>query len=154
MAQIDVMNRLPGLRVPTLVLEREDNRTPGPAVARRLHSAIPNADLHLLPGSSPVPLGPGQAQLSRILLAALTAAHPSLPLVADDGTARLPALLTPRELDVLRLVERGLANREIAGVLGITIATVKNHLTAVFAKLRVGNRTAAVVRAREEGLMD
>lgn len=61
--------------------------------------------------------------------------------------------LTARELEVLRLAADGLANREIARRLFLSEATVKTHLVHVFSKLGVENRTAAVARARETGLL-
>ena len=62
---------------------------------------------------------------------------------------RRPALLTPREAEVLDLVARGLTNAEIAGRLVISPATVRTHLEHVFEKLDVHTRTAAVARLRD-----
>jgi DNA-binding NarL/FixJ family response regulator len=65
---------------------------------------------------------------------------------------QLPANpLSPRELDVLALVATGSRNREIAGALGINEQTVKNHLTLIFHKLGVPNRTRAVTYATRHG---
>jgi DNA-binding NarL/FixJ family response regulator len=61
--------------------------------------------------------------------------------------------LTDRELDVLRGVARGEANKEIAAALGITEPTVKAHLVRIFDKLGVENRTAAARVARQQGLV-
>jgi DNA-binding NarL/FixJ family response regulator len=61
--------------------------------------------------------------------------------------------LTPRELDVLRLVADGLTNRAIARRLHISEATVKTHLVHTYAKLGVDDRTAAVMSALEQGLL-
>jgi len=61
--------------------------------------------------------------------------------------------LTPREMDVLRLLAEGLHNREIAERLAINERTVKYHVSAIIAKLEAGNRTAAVMRAIEIGLV-
>ncbi|KAB1503804.1 response regulator transcription factor [Corynebacterium sp. 320] len=61
--------------------------------------------------------------------------------------------LTARELDVLREASLGKSNRLIARQLVLTEATVKSHLTHVFAKLGVNNRTAAVAVARERGIL-
>ncbi|GLW98992.1 DNA-binding response regulator [Microtetraspora sp. NBRC 16547] len=58
-----------------------------------------------------------------------------------------------RELEVLRLVARGSANKEIARALLISETTVKTHLKHVFAKLGVDSRAAAVVVAMERGLI-
>ncbi|SDM20498.1 response regulator [Nonomuraea jiangxiensis] len=60
---------------------------------------------------------------------------------------------SPRELEVLRLVARGSANKEIARTLLISETTVKTHLKHVFAKLGVDTRAAAVVVAMERGLL-
>ncbi|MFI6766678.1 LuxR family transcriptional regulator [Streptomyces sp. NPDC050355] len=57
------------------------------------------------------------------------------------------APLTPRELDVLRLISRGLANRQIARGLGISEKTVKNHLSAIYAKIGAADRTQAAMFA-------
>ena len=65
----------------------------------------------------------------------------------------LPEPLSERELEVLCLIEAGKSNREIAGQLFITIDTVKKHLTHIFRKLGVRNRTEAVAQARELGLI-
>lgn len=61
--------------------------------------------------------------------------------------------LTSRELEVLVLVADGLRNREIAQGLGITEHTVKFHLAAVYGKLGVSSRTAAVRRGLQLGLI-
>ena len=55
--------------------------------------------------------------------------------------------LTPREVDVLQLVRRGLTNKQAAGLLGVRPSTVRKHLENAFAKLGVGTRTAAIARA-------
>jgi len=62
-------------------------------------------------------------------------------------------LLSEREIEVLAAVARGLANKAIAPALGIGEATVKTHLLHAFAKLRVQDRTSAVIRAIELGLL-
>jgi DNA-binding NarL/FixJ family response regulator len=60
--------------------------------------------------------------------------------------------LTPRELDVLRLLVRGLTNRQIAERLYISTGTVKLHVERIIAKLGVADRTQAAARAVELGL--
>lgn len=65
-----------------------------------------------------------------------------------------PEPLTARELDVLRLTASGYSNTEIASALHLAPGTVKNHLSSVFAKLGVRDRTRAVLRALDLGLLD
>jgi DNA-binding NarL/FixJ family response regulator len=62
--------------------------------------------------------------------------------------------LTDRELDVFRLVARGLTNAEIGDELHIGDTTVKTHITHIFQKLNVRDRVQAVVLAHETGLFD
>src|SRR5439155_375189 len=69
------------------------------------------------------------------------------------STPTLTASLTPRELDVLRLVAQGLGNKEIAAELALSTHTVKYHLASVLAKLGVGSRTEAVSRGIRTGLL-
>ena len=79
------------------------------------------------------------------------------PAIAAQLVARLrapaAAELTPRELDVLRLVAAGCSNRVIGERLFIGEATVKSHLLRVFEKLGVHDRTRAVTLAMERGLL-
>jgi LuxR family maltose regulon positive regulatory protein len=61
--------------------------------------------------------------------------------------------LSPRELEVLRFIEQGLSNQEIADRLFLAVSTVKGYTRTLFDKLQVQRRTEAVVRARELGLL-
>jgi DNA-binding CsgD family transcriptional regulator len=72
---------------------------------------------------------------------------------APGAVAQAGAALTARELEVLRLVARGLSNKEIATDLGITTHTVKYHLAAVLEKLGVRSRTEAVSLGVRTGLV-
>lgn len=64
-----------------------------------------------------------------------------------------PPPLTPRELDVLRMVASGRSNREIAELLVLAEGTVKNHISSILTKLGVRDRTRATLRAISLGLM-
>lgn len=90
------------------------------------------------------------------LAAGLTVAAAELPLPArrEPGAAEPPAEeLTPRELEVLRLVAEGLPNKTIAARLGVSEHTVKFHMNAVLRKLGAASRTEAVVRGTRLGLI-
>ncbi|HET9907560.1 MAG TPA: response regulator transcription factor [Anaerolineales bacterium] len=71
--------------------------------------------------------------------------------VAAQSKVNFPEL-TERELEVLRLISRGLNNAEIAQKLVLSPKTVRNHITNIFSKLQVADRAQAIVRAREEGV--
>ena len=64
-----------------------------------------------------------------------------------------PAGLTQREVEVLRLLARGLSNRAIAAELVVSRKTVEHHVEAVYAKLDVHSRSAATLVAVQHGLM-
>jgi len=61
--------------------------------------------------------------------------------------------LSPRELEVLHLVAMGRTNREIAQQLIVALGTVKAHTASIYRKLDVSNRTEAVARARQLGIL-
>jgi DNA-binding CsgD family transcriptional regulator len=70
------------------------------------------------------------------------------------NTARLTSLgITPRELEILELIARGLSNREIATHLYVSENTVKTHSSRLFDKLNARRRTQAVQIAKQEGLI-
>jgi DNA-binding NarL/FixJ family response regulator len=73
--------------------------------------------------------------------------------VRGEATVSGPAL-TPREQSVLEHLARGLGNKQIAAALGISERTVKFHVSSVFTKLGASNRTDAVARAAQAGLIE
>ena len=73
------------------------------------------------------------------------------PRPTDGGTP--PPQLTDREVEVLRLVARGMANREIADQLVISENTVKNHVRNILEKLHLHSRVEAAVYAHRQHLL-
>jgi DNA-binding NarL/FixJ family response regulator len=74
-------------------------------------------------------------------------------LATSVPASAIPTALTKRELDVLRLIASGQSNKEIADALGTAEATVKNQASSIFGKLGVRDRTRAVLRAIELGVL-
>ena len=70
-------------------------------------------------------------------------------LLLPDASSRPEDAMSPRELEVLRLVAQGLANKQIGRRLGISERTVKAHLGRVFRQLGVGDRTSAALWAHD-----
>ncbi|MBE2287607.1 MAG: response regulator transcription factor [Prosthecobacter sp.] len=70
----------------------------------------------------------------------------------SDAAHRVMSLLSLREMEILRHLTRGMSNKEIAAALNITEGTVKNHMTSIFDKLEVPDRTSAALKARELNL--
>ncbi len=76
----------------------------------------------------------------------------SIPRGMQKKTRSNPALLTERELDVLRMLKKGLQNKEIAGQLFISAKTVDHHISAILFKLDVNSRIKAVPKAKLLGV--
>jgi len=74
-------------------------------------------------------------------------------MVPASSSEVLPEPLSEREIELLGLVASGLSNKEIADALFITEGTVKNHITHILGKLSVRDRTQAVLKAKELGLI-
>jgi LuxR family transcriptional regulator, maltose regulon positive regulatory protein len=94
-------------------------------------------------------------ELARLVDAFERVGLPVRPPVRRGGVvvAGLVEPLTERELEVLQLLATGQPNRAIAEELVVTLDTVKRHVSNLFSKLEVANRTQAVTRARELGLL-
>ncbi|KAA6464913.1 response regulator transcription factor [Acidobacteria bacterium AB60] len=75
------------------------------------------------------------------------------PVPSGNDRKREELGITPREMEILGLVARGLSNREIAGTLFVSENTVKTHCSRAFEKLGAKRRTQAVQLAKEQGLL-
>ncbi len=95
----------------------------------------------------------GESVLQPSVAAKLVAQFARLSEQAPTWSQALPEPLSPRELEILRLLAGGATNREIAAQLYLAEGTVKNHVTAILTKLDVTDRTAAAMKAKEIGLI-
>jgi two-component system NarL family response regulator len=96
---------------------------------------------------------------SQALLAAIRALHAGKQCIPPDIAAKIAerlasADITPREIQLLKLIANGLSNKRVAQRVGITENAVKRHLVAILAKLGAEDRTHAVTLALERGLID
>lgn len=94
----------------------------------------------------------GEAPLSRAMTSRLLAAYTGQGAPSVQPAERATTL-TPREIEVLRLIGSGMSNQEIADKLYVSINTVKNHVHNILEKLGLPNRRKAVKYARENGLI-
>jgi DNA-binding NarL/FixJ family response regulator len=100
-----------------------------------------------------------KAHVGRELLDTIRAVHAGQKRIPPEVAAELAEHatdedLTSRELDVLRLIAAGNANKEVAGQLSITEETVKSHVTSILAKLGANDRTHAVTIGLKRGLIE
>lgn len=96
---------------------------------------------------------------NRLIAQAQTAARslnlaPVLRLIEQAGKSMDAARLTGREIDILRVIAKGLSNKGIAEALNISHSTVTTHIRNIFRKIGVGNRTEAADFARRSGLLE
>ncbi|MDR3081947.1 MAG: response regulator transcription factor [Streptomyces sp.] len=95
----------------------------------------------------------GEAAVAPRLLTRLISTYVRAPQRPEPPSAYTD-LLTPREVEVWRLMATGLDNTQIADAMDISTSTVKNHITNVFGKLGVRDRAQAVIAAYETGLVE
>ena len=154
-SNIDVLDRLPLVTVPTLVLHAVHERQVPFEQGRQLGALIPDARMvplesrnHLLLASEPA----WQTCLSEIrnfLGLEPPSDVPSGPAGQADNP---PDGLTPREVEVIRLLASGKSNQEIAQDLVISFNTVTNHVKNILGKTGCSNRTEAAAYAIHRGL--
>ncbi|MBI5257876.1 MAG: alpha/beta fold hydrolase [Burkholderiales bacterium] len=138
---LDVRALAPQVRVPTLVLHSRGDRVVALERGRELAAAIPGAQFAELPTRNHIPL-PGDEGFEPLCDAVTTFVR---------GSAPGPAL-TPRERELAALVAQGLDNAQLAAQLGVADKTVRNALSALYAKLGVDGRPQAIARIRDTGL--
>lgn len=143
---IDVTELLPQVKAPTLVLHRRDGRQPL-AESMNVASGIPDAGLTVIEGSA----------------YSWALQHPEAVLQAIDefvGWFKEPEQrsgvtgLSPRELEVLRLLAVGKSAREISAQLILSVRTVERHISNIYRKIGVRNRSQATAFALDRGLTE
>lgn len=93
----------------------------------------------------------GGSMISPVVTERLLRGVSGAPLPADDGYDA--EMLTSRENEIMRLMTGGYSNREIAEALCLSEGTVKNHVSSILSKLGVRDRTRAVLKAIEKGII-
>lgn len=93
----------------------------------------------------------GGSMISPVVTERLLTELGDAPLPPGDGSEN--EVLTPRETEIMRLMTGGYSNREIAEALSLSEGTVKNHVSNILSKLHVRDRTRAVLKAIETGLV-
>jgi len=151
----DVVPILPEVCTPTLVLHRESIPYPEPEVARHLASAIPDARLMLLAGASLAPyLEDKEEALAAVeefvLKSGKPGAQPTPP--STIATAPVAGNLTPREVEVLRLIATGRTNAEISRELVLSMRTVARHITNIYGKIGARGKADATAYAIRHGV--
>ncbi len=144
--RIDVRSQAKQVRCPTLVIHCRGDLRVSYNEGLLLGSLIPGARFVTLESNNHL----------------LLPSEPAFPRFADElhaflgGSETAPknpfGQLTARETDILERIAQGLDNAQIAAHLGLSEKTVRNHITHVFDKLGVENRSQAIVLARERGL--
>ncbi|HKO57925.1 MAG TPA: alpha/beta fold hydrolase [Thermoanaerobaculia bacterium] len=144
-AEMNVVDLLPRVRVPTLVMHARHDTVVPFAEGRLLAASIPGAQFIELAGNNHVLLEDEPAW-PRFQEAVLDFAGLQAPAGGDAFAA-----LSPRERQVLALLSEGLGNSQIGERLSISEKTVRNHISKLYDKLGVWNRAQAVVFARDRG---
>ena len=151
-SESDVSALLPQIEAPSLVIHPRHQAWVGEEEAVKLAAAIPNSRLVLDEG------GETAADDAAGAVRHIDDFLAGLPEVGPAGTARMterpvnPDRLSGREIEVLRLVAEGKSNAEISETLVISTNTVVRHLSNIFAKIDVHNRTEAATYAHRHGL--
>ena len=172
-ARLDLAERIERLAPDVIVLEAHGDEP--------LSALLPDADLRAWPPVILLVSRPDAAWTTSALRAGVRAVLPRqssdmaaaiaavaagyVVLHSDAADAMVPAAngtlaplrsghsLTPREIEVLRMMAEGLANKAIAARLHISEHTVKFHVGSIFAKLHAGSRTEAVTLGARQGLV-
>jgi DNA-binding CsgD family transcriptional regulator/pimeloyl-ACP methyl ester carboxylesterase len=138
---------LPSITIPTLVMAPR-----GPSGPRVTGEAEGQRIAGLIPGARLIVNDPGNTTLPSDIEDFVS----DLPSTGSERNLSLlkpgSSVLSPREIEVLRLLALGKSNVEIAKELVISRSTVQNHVSNIFTKISAANRTEAAVYAKERGI--
>ncbi len=144
----DVSALLPEVQAHTLLLHRGSASSQRPEIAQAMTARIPDAELAILKGEAASPFS-GDVDAAADAVLRFLGLESAAPARSDDAPPH--EALTARESEVLRLLARGQANKQIALDLGVSVHTVERHLTNLYAKLGCQSRTEAVAYALTHG---
>lgn len=149
---LDIRALIPQVRLPTLVFHVRGDALVPFEHGRELAACIPEARFVPLESRNHILLK-NEPAWTRFLAEMRTFMGTRLPESEEDASRR-PVFpeLTPREREVLELIAQGLENSAIAERLTLAPKTVRNHITRIYGKLGVNNRTQAALLARQAGL--
>ena len=148
--RIDITSLLPQVRVPTLVTHEPTFPFGSFELCQEVAAGIPNAEFLVLTENSIAGRVHDEsvATIDRFLRGGT--AMEFIPRASSDPPTTLPAApngLTPRELQVLRLVAAGSSNKEIASELAVAVSTVERHLVNLYTKIGARGRADAIAYA-------
>lgn len=155
----DKLDLFPRLRVPTLVMNRRDDPVSPLETARDVAARIPGArfaalegDVHIVQFGNPDPV---IAAIRAFVDAPPRRGHGTAPEsgAAPAATPPAPLGLSPREVEVLRLLAGGLSNPAIAARLALSVHTVERHVVNLYTKLGIHGRAEATAYALRHGLL-
>jgi DNA-binding NarL/FixJ family response regulator len=152
---IDVTADAARVRCPALVLHRVDATVIPFDLSAELARALPNGRLEMLPGASAsLFFEDGDQVVDRLItfVEDPTAAHPITATAIGRKRARGSGTLSPREIEVLRLLANGETNGQIAARLGISINTVERHVANTYRKIDARGRADATAWAIRNGV--
>ena len=153
---IDVTADAARVRCPTLVLHRRDTPVFPLAMSEALAESLPNAELRVVAGASASLFFEHTDAIVETLIGFVTGSPPEAsPRTRATPTPNpdRPAGLSPRELEVLRLLARGETNAEIAHLLRISINTVERHVANLYRKIDARGRADAAAFAVRSGVV-
>jgi pimeloyl-ACP methyl ester carboxylesterase/DNA-binding CsgD family transcriptional regulator len=153
--EVDVTGLLSEVRCPVLVLHRRGQQVIPLEMSEELAAGLPHAELRVLAGESASLFFEATDEVVADIVEFVTGGRPEgipPPRGLRASSADRPRQLTPREIDVLRLIAAGESNAEIAARLGVTDNTVERHITNLYRKIDARGRADATAFAIRRGI--